>query len=78
MKSSLIRDDVPVLLVTMKAAAAALSISRRTLEREIARGSFPAPVKIGRATRIAPVQIGKYLELLRKRADGDGKESTTQ
>src|SRR5690606_9468022 len=43
-------QDRPVLL-TLTATANSLSISKRTLERLIAAGDFPVPVKIGRASR---------------------------
>jgi excisionase family DNA binding protein len=43
-----------------------LSISKRTLNRLIAGGTFPAPLKIGRASRIAREDIAGYLETLRR------------
>lgn len=58
------------LLVTLKQASAALSISKRTLDRLIAGGSFPPPLKIGRASRVSLVDIASYLERLRQ-ARGD-------
>jgi excisionase family DNA binding protein len=64
------RDRDDRLLVTMKQAAAALSISKRTLDRLIAGGSFPPPLKIGRASRVSPADIATYLERLRQ-ARGD-------
>lgn len=59
-------QGVPLLLVTKKQAAAALSISKPTLNRLIARGNFPPPLKIGRAARIPCVDIAHYLEQLRR------------
>ena len=57
-------------LFTLPRAAQVLSISKRTLERLIAGGVFPRPVKIGRASRVMRSDIAIYLEQLR-RARGD-------
>lgn len=54
------------LLVTKKQAAAALSISKPTLNRLISSGNFPPPLKIGRAARILCSDIALYLERLRQ------------
>ena len=54
------------LLLTLSQTAQALSISKRTLNRLIAGGTFPAPLKIGRASRIAREDIAGYLETLRR------------
>lgn len=51
-------------LITLDEAASLLSISRRTLEREIAAGRFPRPLKIGRATRVAVSVLESYLSQL--------------
>lgn len=48
------------LLLTLKQAAQRLAISKRTLERQIASGHFPAPVKIGRASRVAADDVTQY------------------
>ncbi len=58
------------LLITMKQAASSLSISKRTLDRLIAAGAFPPPLKIGRASRVSLTDIANYLERLRQ-ARGD-------
>jgi excisionase family DNA binding protein len=60
-------------LLTVKAVAQALAISRRTLEREIACGSFPRPVKIGRATRIPVGDVELYLDWLEERRKAGAK-----
>jgi excisionase family DNA binding protein len=52
------------LLLTLPQAAHDLSISRRTLERLISAGIFPAPVKIGRSSRIPREDLAAYLEKL--------------
>jgi excisionase family DNA binding protein len=52
-------------LVTIPEAARTLSISKRTLERLIAAGQFPRPLKIGRASRVALDDIKIYLDHLR-------------
>ena len=54
------------LLITLNQAALALSISRRTLERLIAGGVFPVPLKIGRSSRVPRDDIANYLEQLRR------------
>jgi len=57
-------------LFTLPRAAQKLSISKRTLERLIASGVFPPPVKIGRASRVLTSDISTYLEqLCRQRGD---------
>ena len=52
-------------LLTLVEVARRLSISRRTLHREISAGRFPRPVKIGRSTRVPWSDVLKYLEGLR-------------
>ena len=54
------------LLITLNQAALALSISKRTLERLIAGGAFPVPLKIGRSSRVPCEDIVTYLEQLRR------------
>lgn len=54
------------LLITLNQAALALSISKRTLERLIAAGTFPLPLKIGRSSRVPCEDIVAYLEQLRR------------
>ena len=49
-------------LLTLPQAAQDLSISKRTLERLIAAGDFPAPVKIGRSSRVPRTDLASYLE----------------
>lgn len=58
------------LLLTLNQAALSLSVSKRTLERLIAGGAFPPPLKIGRSSRVSREDISNYLEQLR-RARGD-------
>lgn len=54
------------LLITKRQAAATLSISKRTLDRLIAGGAFPPPLKIGKASRVAPADITAYLGILQQ------------
>lgn len=54
------------LLLTLAQTALALAISKRTLERLIAGGVFPAPLKIGRSSRVPREDIANYLEQLRR------------
>lgn len=58
----------PKKLITMDEAAGLLSISRRHLEREIAAGRFPRPLKIGRATRVPQTMLERYLSELTRAA----------
>lgn len=54
------------LLITLNQAASVLSVSKRTLERLIASGIFPTPLKIGRSSRVSSDDIANYLEELRR------------
>lgn len=58
-------------LLTIKAAAQRLSISTRTIHREIAAGRFPRPVKIGRSSRVPLDALENYV----RRLSGLGAES---
>lgn len=51
-------------LLTLKQAAQRLAISRRTLERLIASGQFPPPLKIGRSSRVAVDDVQTYIAQL--------------
>lgn len=53
------------ILITLQQAAARMAISRRTLERLIAAGEFPAPLKLGRSSRVAVEDIETYCSQLR-------------
>ena len=55
------------ILITLEQAAQRLAISRRTLERLIAAGEFPSPLKLGRASRLAVEDIDTYCTQLRSR-----------
>lgn len=57
----------PAVVLTPGQVAARLTVSRRTLERLVAAGEFPAPMKIGRASRFHPGDVAIYLEKLRRR-----------
>ena len=54
------------LLLTLGEVALSLSVSKRTLERLIAGGAFPPPLKIGRSSRVPREDISSYLEQLRR------------
>lgn len=56
------------LLITLEQAAQRLAISRRTLERLMAAGEFPAPLKLGRSAWVADVDA--YCAQLRARRIG--------
>lgn len=57
----------PDQLITLAEAAQRLAISKRTLERLIASRQFPAPLKIGRSSRISTEDVATYLAKLRQR-----------
>lgn len=57
-------SDSAILLVSLDDAAKRLSVSRRTIEREIAAGRFPRPMKIGRTTRVSLSALLAYIEKL--------------
>lgn len=54
-------------LLTLQQAAQLLAVSKRTLERLIASGQFPAPMKIGRASRLAQDDVNGFLQRLRSK-----------
>jgi excisionase family DNA binding protein len=62
--SSVATDDLD--LFTLPRAALKLSVSKRTLERLIASGAFPRPLKIGRASRVMRADVANYLDQLRR------------
>lgn len=51
-------------LLTLQQAADRLTVCRRTLEREINRGRFPKPIRIGRAIRVPVHALRQYIESL--------------
>jgi predicted DNA-binding transcriptional regulator AlpA len=53
-------------LVTLDEAARILSVSRRTLEREIVYRRFPKPLKIGHASRVVLADVHAYIEWLKQ------------
>lgn len=55
-------------LVSLAAAAEFLAISKRTLQRLIAAGNFPAPIKVGSASRVRVADIECYIERQRRKA----------
>jgi excisionase family DNA binding protein len=55
------------LLITLEQAAQRLAISRRTLERLMAAGEFPAPLKLGRSARVEAKDVDAYCVQLRAR-----------
>jgi excisionase family DNA binding protein len=55
----------PPALVTLNAAAAYMSCSRRHLERLVAAGQIPT-VRLGRAVRVAVADLDGYINDLRR------------
>lgn len=51
--------------LTLDEAAAMLNVSKRTIMREIARGKFPRPAKIGRTTRTTLQDVETYAASVR-------------
>ena len=58
------RSNAERRLLTLPQAAHELSISKRTLERLIAAGEFPSPVRIGRSARVPSTDLVTYLQKL--------------
>lgn len=52
-------------LMTMRQAATTLGICPRTLYRLIASGQLPAPVRLGRASRMVCAEVDEYVERLK-------------
>lgn len=60
-------------LLSLEDAAASLAISKRTLCRLISRGDFPAPLKIGRSSRVSRRDLVAYVDqLLLNRSNSRG------
>lgn len=55
-------------LLTLRQVAQALAVSRRTVERLIAAGEFPRPIKIGNASRVPEDVFRAYLAHLQTKA----------
>ena len=51
-------------LLTLNETARRLSICRRSLERLMAAGKFPRPLKIGRSSRVPESDVASYLAKL--------------
>lgn len=56
-------------LVTIREAAQTLGVSVRALYRLIASGELPAPLKIGKASRMSMTEIHAYIERLKAERD---------
>lgn len=52
-------------LVSIRYVSMRLALSTRAVYRLIASGDFPAPVKVGRATRFYQSDLDEYLNRLR-------------
>jgi len=48
-------------LLSLAEVASRLSLSKRTIEREIARGRFPKPIKIGRRTLVRVTDLNAFV-----------------
>jgi len=57
-------------LLTLREVAARLRVCRRTIEREIAAGHFPSPLKIGRCVRVPESDLHAYLGKLKRECEG--------
>lgn len=55
-------------LLTLNETAQRLAICKRTLERLIASGEFPRPLRIGRAVRIVESDLLAFVETLKANA----------
>lgn len=60
------------LLVDIKGAATALGVSPRSLRRLVARGSAPAPVRLGRLVRWRVADLERWIaEMSTATGEGD-------
>ncbi len=73
-KAEMRSDGQPVdkLTLTIPEAAGSLSICKRTLERLMASGAFPRPLKIGRSSRVLLSDVHTYLQRLDAQRNGNG------
>lgn len=62
-------------LVTIRETAQTLGISVRALYRLIASGALPAPLKLGRASRMSMTEIHAYIERLKTERDTVARRS---
>lgn len=51
--------------ITLEVAASLLGVCKRSIEREIQRGRFPQPAKIGRARRVTIQDVEQYAASVR-------------
>ncbi len=51
-------------LLTLRQVAQSLGVCKRTIEREIANGRFPRPLKIGRSSRVPLSAVQAYVRKL--------------
>ncbi len=51
--------------ITLDQAASLLNVSKRTVMREIARGKFPKPAKVGRTIRTTIQDVETYAASVR-------------
>ena len=52
-------------LLDLEAVRELLSVSRREVYRLISRGDLPAPVKIGRSSKLPESEVAAYIEKLK-------------
>jgi len=52
-------------LLGFPAVQAATGLSRSTIYEKIGRGTFPAPIKIGRASRWSKIELQMWIKCLR-------------
>jgi excisionase family DNA binding protein len=52
-------------LLTLKEVAARLRMCPRSIQRKIAEGSFPAPIRIGRSVRFLESELEAYVNALK-------------
>lgn len=57
-------------MVSLAVAADLLAVSKRTLQRLIAAGEFPAPVKVGATSRVRLQDLERYIERQQRKAGG--------
>lgn len=60
----------PLRLVSLATAAEILGVNKRTVQRLIAAGKFPAPIKVGATSRVRLEDLERYINQQRRKAGG--------
>jgi predicted DNA-binding transcriptional regulator AlpA len=64
-------------LLPFRAVQAATGLSRSTIYEKIGQGTFPAPIKIGRASRWSMIELQSWIECLRTQRNQSGRAAAS-